>query len=127
MAKKRNIITWDYSHLVSLPANVSSLVRANFALLGERNTDLLSNYTIPLQSACSCDIGCRTDCCVDFALKCPWTCVKEHYQIGKSFSSHDSYLAIGGCLEKHESVEYLCITLTLLTLTNASINKKRRK
>lgn len=106
-------VTQHYSHLVSFPVNVSRLVRSNFALLGEGscNKNLLPNYTIPLQRTCSCDIGCTIDCCVDFALIQPWTCIEDHYPFQNVVPSSDDtrYLTIGGCLRKHDNVEHLCI------------------
>lgn len=49
------------------------------------------------------------DCCVDFALLQPWTCIKNHYPSQNLPSSDDGYLTIEGCLEKHDNVEHLCI------------------
>jgi hypothetical protein len=88
--------------------NITNLIRVSFALSrrGACTSGLLPNYTIPLQKPCSCTIGCRSDCCDDFALTVPWKCIPNELYADKN-GENKKYLAIGGCNENHQS-EDLC-------------------
>jgi hypothetical protein len=95
------------SSFVGVPlVNVTNLIRKSFAFTrnGACTPGLLPDYTIPLQKPCSCTIGCRSDCCDDFALKVTWTCIDDHYfRDGNT----KEFLVIGGCMER-ENLEDLC-------------------
>lgn len=77
--------------------NITNLIRISFAFsrYGTCTPGLLPNYTIPLQKPCSCTVGCRSDCCDDFALSIPWICISEILcdKNGKG----KKYLTVGNC------------------------------
>lgn len=88
------------------PINVNKLILKSFAFSGHGvcSQELLPNYTKPLQLPCSCDIGCTSSCCDDFAFKQPWICVDNRY---KRDSKEKVFMAINGCL-KDRTLEPLC-------------------
>lgn len=86
--------------------NLSKLILKSFAFSGHGvcSQELLPNYTKTLDSPCSCDIGCTSSCCDDFAFKQPWICIDDQY---KRDSNEKVFMAINGCLKNH-ALEPLC-------------------
>lgn len=86
--------------------NLNKLILKSFAFSGHGvcSQELLPNYTKPLQIPCSCDIGCTSSCCDDFAFKQPWICVDNRY---KRDSRAKVFMAINGCI-KDSTLEPLC-------------------
>lgn len=86
--------------------NLNKLILKSFAFSGRGvcSQQLLPNYTRQLQRPCSCDIGCTSSCCDDFAFKQPWICVDNRY---KRNSKEKVFMAINGCLKDH-TLEPLC-------------------
>jgi hypothetical protein len=76
--------------------NITNLIRISFSFSrhGACTPGLLPDYTIALQKPCSCTIGCRSDCCDDFALKVPWICIPDELYPDENRKGK-KYLAIG--------------------------------
>lgn len=97
----------DSTSTVQVPTiNITNLIRKSFAFSGHGTCapGLLPNYTIPLQKPCSCTVGCIFDCCDDFALRQPWTCIDDRYNRD---GTDKDYLAIGGCTV-NSNMAHLC-------------------
>ena len=90
--------------------NVKNLIRQSFALFGTGSCDpeLLPKYTKQMQHVCSCELGCTSSCCDDFALVQPWTSVNVSYPANMRPISPISYLAIGGCMKENNIISHLC-------------------
>ncbi|XP_061179462.1 uncharacterized protein LOC133188090 [Saccostrea echinata] len=97
------------SSMIRVPKiNITSVLITSFAFssLGACKPESLPNYTITLQKSCSCNVGCREDCCDDFAFTQPWTCIDDQFNRDEDDQGKD-YLAIGGCIWD-QSVEHFC-------------------
>ncbi|XP_062579349.1 uncharacterized protein LOC134241298 [Saccostrea cucullata] len=92
----------------NLSINITNIFLTSFAFSGHGacKPGLLPNYTTSLQKPCSCDVGCRGDCCDDFAFSQPWTCIGDKFYRDESAQDKD-YLAIGGCIE-NQSLKHFC-------------------
>lgn len=85
--------------------NISNLMLSSFALsLHGACAGQISSYIKHLELSCSLSIGCESDCCGDFALQQPWTCLDSHYHRD---SNETDLKAIGRCL-KNLILEALC-------------------
>lgn len=85
--------------------NISNLMLSSFALsLHGACAGLIPSYIKHLELSCPSSIGCESDCCGDFALQQPWTCLDSHYHRD---SNETDLKAIGRCL-KNLILEALC-------------------
>ena len=80
--------------------NITNLVRYSFALTqnGACKPELLPNYTLPLQKACSCSFGCTSQCCDDHAFMQSWICINHLYPgLQTENNTEREYLVMDGC------------------------------
>lgn len=78
--------------------NITNLIYRSFATTkhGACTPGLLPTYTNHLQKPCSCNVGCTSECCDDFALQQRWTCVSESYN-GSLYDTNHDFRVVNGC------------------------------
>lgn len=86
------------SSTASFSINITNLMYTSFALTkhGVCTPELLPTYTQLLQRNCSCNVGCTSECCVDFALQQSWTCISGSYP-GTEHQIQNEFRVIDGC------------------------------